>query len=74
MNKKFSNAAQYAFHDISKWLGEKGINRTGFHDIWIVTPSNLDSPHQRRLNRQLGIDKMNYHAGNMSRPQKKSSE
>lgn len=56
-----------AFRDISKWLRESNIRVRANGDVWVVTPQYLNTKEQRRLNRELGITKINYTQKAMNR-------
>jgi hypothetical protein len=60
-----TNVNRLAFRDISKYL--KTISRNNrpiidnSGDVWVVTPRLLNCKEQRRLNRVLGLNKVNYY-------------
>ena len=61
MEQKTTTARQQALKDISAWIKTEHpnlLNSSG--DLWIITPSRIDNPKQRKLNRDLGIHKVNY--------------
>lgn len=61
-NKHYSNirASECAFSDISKYLIEEGCVFTGYTDVWFVSAESLRTKENRRLNRELGINSINY--------------
>jgi len=56
-------ARQIAFKDISKHVLElQGQNNMSYADQWYVTPTYMDNFHSKettRLNRKLGVHKVN---------------
>ena len=61
---KNNTVHRIAFKDISKYLSEQNIQIRDEHgDVWVVTPKRMYCKEQKRLNRQLGINKVN-HYGN----------
>jgi len=61
MKKKTIKAEQQACHDISEYLKKHNIKiHDKNYDIWVVTPNRLKKKEQRRLNRLLGLHKINY--------------
>jgi ribosome biogenesis SPOUT family RNA methylase Rps3 len=50
-----------ALKDIAEWMKTQNIQIRDEHgDVWVVTASKIDTPKQRKLNRELGISKVNY--------------
>lgn len=62
----------YALHDIAQWMKNDSVRvRDKNRDIWTVTASQLvNSKEIRRMNRLLGIDRIN-HFGNTNGKHKK---
>jgi hypothetical protein len=61
-SKADETVSRIAFKDMTKYLesGNCGINLRDNHgDIWIVTPEWLSNKETRRLNEELGINKIN---------------
>lgn len=59
------SAAKMALKDISDYIENEYEGETiAFHrqhtEVWVVTPAILFTKHARRLNRQLGINTINY--------------
>lgn len=53
-------AKRVALSDISKYLQENDIKLHGWNmDIWIVTPRQIDNAETARLNKELGLHKIN---------------
>lgn len=51
--------SRMAFADISDYLKEEGAIAYGEHEVWVVTPNALDTKETRRLNKELGLHKVN---------------
>lgn len=51
--------SRMAFADISDYLKEEASFSYGEHDVWVVTPNALDTKETRRLNKELGLHKVN---------------
>ena len=62
--KKIRTASMAALIDISKYLLENNTKiltkKNQDVEIWTVTPKRLFTKEQRRLNKKLGIHKINY--------------
>jgi len=55
-------AALMAFKDMYECIKENNIQVTDRHgDTWVVTPAHLMTKETRRLNAELGINKLNYY-------------
>lgn len=68
MRNQMNRAHIVAAHDISVYihsLPDKLI--TDKYDVWFCTEKYLFTKEQRRLNRLLGINKINYTKENMNR-------
>ena len=51
-----------ALKDISKYLAEQNIKIIDEHgDVWVVTPAHMYNKETRKLNAELGVNKVNYH-------------
>ena len=62
LNKKWKQRPTIqAMIDISKWLSDKNASKVA--QIYIVTPKWLNTLEQRKLNKQLGIHKINMKGG-----------
>ena len=56
-----NTVSQVAFKDIQDWINFNGLTiMDGNKDVWVVTPSRLVNKSQRKLNRDLGVSKLNY--------------
>ena len=54
------SVANIAMKDISKYLNDNDIPiHNGKQDTWYVRPEHLYTKEQRRLNRELGLHKIN---------------
>jgi len=67
----FERASRIAFVDISEYLKENYDNivvnlENNEKEVWVVTPELINSKLSRRLNKELGINKINYY-GNKNR-------
>ena len=63
-----------AFTDISNYLrSTKCTIIDGFHDVWVVTPDRLNNKTTRRLNKELGLNIINYNSENMKRFKKNTN-
>ena len=57
-----------AMHDLSNYIIEKKISTfDGNYDAWFVTQKYLDTKENRKLNRLLGIHRVNKTSKNMRR-------
>jgi hypothetical protein len=55
------NVTRYAIKDINNYMREQGTQiKDEYGDIWVVTGSKIDCPEQRKLNKELGVTKVNY--------------
>ena len=58
---KIKSVERLALRDISAYMGEINAAINGEnHDIWVVTSKHLSNPHVRKLNRELGLNILNY--------------
>jgi hypothetical protein len=59
--RKPISAKDYALGDISEWLRDRVHHEGTAKDYasWTVTSNALDTTEQRRLNRELGLHKVN---------------
>ena len=57
---QYKTAAHMAFSDITKWLRDSDAIIMDGYDVLMVTPVILNTKEQRRLNRELGVSKVNY--------------
>jgi hypothetical protein len=53
-------AKQLAFRDIYKYLEEEYKELIKDRNSWVVNPYYLDNKYTRRLNRELGVSRVNY--------------
>ena len=61
-----------ALKDISNYIEENfGQTGVGGADMWIVTPYMMYNKQQRRLNAELGINKINYYGNSNGNKNKK---
>jgi hypothetical protein len=64
MNDKkiiLKSARSMALKDISNWIKENNIKiRDNKYDVCFVTSSMLNTKKQRKLNKELGINNINY--------------
>ena len=70
-SKKDGCVWQIAFRDISEYLHNQNLqifDEKG--DVWVVTPSRVINKEARRLNKELGLDKINYYGEKMNRHKK----
>lgn len=51
--------SRMAFADISDHLKEEAAFSYGENDVWVVTPNALDTKETRKLNKELGLHKVN---------------
>lgn len=67
-NKPYNSAAKIALKDISDYLASQGekIYDKNF-DVWVLTPHRMFNKETRRLNRALGIHKINKFGDRMNR-------
>lgn len=50
-----------ALRDISEWMREQKIEIQDEHgDVWAVTANRVGTPEQSKLNKELGVSKVNY--------------
>jgi ribosomal protein L18E len=69
--RRCTSARIMALKDIAEWMREQKIQKHDEHgDIWVVSAYALDTPEQRRLNKELGVSKVNYTSKAMSRKKK----
>jgi hypothetical protein len=55
------NVKRIALKDISQWMREQNNNLRDEHgDVWVVSAYTIDTVEQRKLNRELGVSKVNY--------------
>lgn len=54
------SSAILALQDISEYLREQNGRLEKSGDVWIVTPHRIFNKETRRLNAELGINKVNY--------------
>ena len=60
MPAKMRSAMQLALKDISRYIIEKEIKvMDSYGDVWYVTSIKLLNKETRRLNKKLGINKIN---------------
>jgi hypothetical protein len=58
---KIKSVERLALRDISAYMDEINASIHGEnHDIWVVTSKHLCNPHVRKLNRELGLNTLNY--------------
>jgi|TARA_R110002020_G_scaffold131140_3_gene293342 hypothetical protein len=57
---KPKTAAEMAFSDITKYIEDNNLIVMEGGDVLIVTPVKLNTKEQRRLNRDIGVSKVNY--------------
>ena len=51
-----------ALKDISNWLAEQNVQIRDEHkDVWVVTPSIMYNKEQKKLNAELGVNRINYY-------------
>ena len=51
-----------ALKDISNYISEQNVKVMDEHgDVWIVTPNRMFNKQTRKLNAELGINKINYY-------------
>jgi len=63
-----SNVKRMALKDISEYFEKNNIKITDDHgDVFVVTPSHLDTKETRLLNRKLGLRNVNYTKESMKR-------
>jgi len=68
MKKMARNVKSIALKDIADYMRDQNIQiRDEAGDVWVVTASRMDCPEQRKLNRELGVSKVNYTKEAMSR-------
>ena len=58
MKTKYKTVSEIAFKDISKYLDEH-YNRKISSEQYLITPQHLQTKETRKLNRELGIHKIN---------------
>lgn len=56
-----------AMKDISNYLKENYFVRDEYQDVWFVTPSFMMNKESRKLNKKLGLHKINMHGKKMNR-------
>lgn len=57
-----------AFQDISEEIRKSDLKLIDENDdVWIVTPSRMDNKETRRMNKELGINRLNYLGNNNGR-------
>lgn len=62
-----------ALKDISKYLIEQNIPiRDKNGDTWVVTPTRMYNKDSRKLNAELGINKIHYYGNTNGKNNKKS--
>ena len=50
-----------ALRDISEWMKEQNIQIKDEHgDVWVVSANRIGTPEHSKLNRELGVSKVNY--------------
>ena len=57
---KSKTVAEMAFSDITKYIEDNNLIVMEGGDVFIVTPVKLNTKEQRRLNREIGVSKVNY--------------
>ena len=63
-----------AFIDISNYLRSTNcLIYDGYNDVWVVTPDRLNNKITRRLNKELGLNNINYNSENMKRIKKNTN-
>ena len=68
MKKMARNVKSIALKDIADYMRDQNIQiQDEAGDVWVVTASRMDCPEQRKLNRELGVSKVNYTKEAMSR-------
>ena len=51
-----------ALSDISQYLTEQNVRIIDeYGDGWVVTPARMYNKHTRKLNAELGVNKVNYY-------------
>ena len=67
-NKMAKNVKRIALADIAEWMRTQNIRIKDEHgDVWVVNTSTLSTPEQTKLNKELGVNKVNYTKEAMSR-------
>ena len=67
-NKMAKNVRRIALEDIAEWMRTQNIRMQDEHgDVWVVSASRVDTPEQGKLNKELGVNKVNYTKEAMSR-------
>ena len=69
------NVRVIALKDIAKYMRDEGIQiQDESGDVWMVTASRIDCKEQRKLNIELGINKVNFTKEAMTRKRKVKKE
>ena len=64
-----------ALKDISQYLSEQNVQIMDEHgDVWVVTPTRMYNKHTRKLNAELGVNKVNYYGNTNGRRSGKENE
>ena len=57
-----------ALHDIAEWMKQQNIQiKDKVGDVWVISAWKIDCKEQRKLNKELGVNKVNYTKEAMSR-------
>ena len=56
-----------AMKDISNYLKENYFVRDEYQDVWFVTPSFMMNKESRKLNKKLGLHKINKYGQKMNK-------
>lgn len=68
---KKNSAFNVAKRDISADIRSQKLKiKDNYKDVWVVTPHRIATKTTIRLNRELGLHKVNFHKGNMNRYKK----
>lgn len=50
-----------ALKDIAEWMKEQNIQIQDEHgDVWVVSANRIGTPEQSKLNKELGVSRVNY--------------
>ena len=50
-----------ALHDIAEWMKQQNIQiKDKVGDVWVISAWKIDCKEQRKLNKELGVSKVNY--------------
>ena len=68
LNNMAKGVKRIALADIAEWMRTQNIRMQDEHgDVWVVNTSALSTPEQTKLNKELGVNKVNYTKEAMSR-------